>query len=105
MFLSWKVPEVGTTKGAKDTKEDRPRPSLLGDGFQSHGRQNESGLAVNSRFDSRENFPTQRRLTRPIRIASFAPTLSMIEKHLARIVNELKLQPRQVAATAVLLEE
>jgi uncharacterized protein len=29
----------------------------------------------------------------------------MIEKHLARIVQELKLQPRQVAATAVLLEE
>jgi uncharacterized protein len=29
----------------------------------------------------------------------------MIEKHLARIVSELKLQPRQVAATAVLLEE
>src|SRR5580765_3836395 len=29
----------------------------------------------------------------------------MIEKHLARLVTELKLQPRQVAATAVLLEE
>jgi uncharacterized protein len=29
----------------------------------------------------------------------------MIEKHLVRIVQELKLQPRQVAATAVLLEE
>src|SRR5689334_2464220 len=29
----------------------------------------------------------------------------MIEKHLARIVQELKLQPRQVAATAVLLDE
>jgi uncharacterized protein len=29
----------------------------------------------------------------------------MIEKHLARLVQELKLQPRQVAATAVLLEE
>ncbi|HEV7868212.1 MAG TPA: Tex family protein [Chthoniobacteraceae bacterium] len=29
----------------------------------------------------------------------------MIEKHLAKLVTELKLQPRQVAATAVLLEE
>ncbi len=29
----------------------------------------------------------------------------MIENHLAKIVTELKLQPRQVAATAVLLEE
>src|SRR5882757_4655798 len=29
----------------------------------------------------------------------------MIEKHLAKLVHELKLQPRQVAATAVLLEE
>jgi len=29
----------------------------------------------------------------------------MIEKHLARLVQELKLQPRQVAATALLLEE
>src|SRR5581483_5631141 len=41
----------------------------------------------------------------PFRIASFAPTFLMIEKHLARIVQELKLQPRQVAATAILLEE
>jgi uncharacterized protein len=29
----------------------------------------------------------------------------MIEKHLAKLVTELKLQPRQVAATAILLEE
>jgi uncharacterized protein len=29
----------------------------------------------------------------------------MIEKHLAKLVTELKLQPRQVAATALLLEE
>src|ERR1700679_2026042 len=29
----------------------------------------------------------------------------MIEKYLARIVHEWKLQPRQVASTAVLLEE
>ena len=29
----------------------------------------------------------------------------MIEKHLAKLVAELKLQPRQVAATAILLEE
>lgn len=29
----------------------------------------------------------------------------MIEKHISRIVQELKLQPRQVAATALLLEE
>ena len=30
---------------------------------------------------------------------------SMIEKHILKIVHELKLQPRQVAATAVLIEE
>ncbi len=30
---------------------------------------------------------------------------TMIEKHLAKLVTELKLQPRQVAATAILLEE
>jgi uncharacterized protein len=29
----------------------------------------------------------------------------MIEKHVLKITQELKLQPRQVAATAVLLEE
>lgn len=29
----------------------------------------------------------------------------MIEKHVLKIVQELKLQPRQVAATAVLIEE
>ena len=29
----------------------------------------------------------------------------MLEKHLIQIVEELQLQPRQVAATAVLLEE
>ena len=32
-------------------------------------------------------------------------TANMIEKHVLKIVHELKLQPRQVAATAVLLEE
>ena len=34
-----------------------------------------------------------------------APPRSMIEKHLAKLVAELKLQPRQVAATAILLGE
>ena len=38
---------------------------------------------------------------------SFLPDFSlfMIEKHLSKLVTELKLQPRQVAATAILLEE
>src|SRR5262245_56340337 len=42
------------------------------------------------------------RFSRPIIAAPFS---IMIEKHLAKLVTELKLQPRQVAATAVLLEE
>ncbi len=39
------------------------------------------------------------------RAAIIRRTFPMIEKHLARLVTELKLQPRQVAATAILLEE
>ncbi len=49
---------------------------------------------LSGRIDSAIRTPIIPRLTAP-----------MIEKHILKIVQELKLQPRQVAATAVLIEE
>src|SRR3954447_19936620 len=59
-----------------------------------------------SNFPVGEKFSSPRAIDSPFR-PRIIPGLAkiMIEKHLAKLVTELKLQPRQVAATAVLLEE